>query len=198
MRGSWARSVLGRYPFFMNRFGLSPLFLILALAPDAKAGGPMTDSFYSLKTTTLQGKPIDLAQFKDKVTLVVNVASACGYTPQYKGLQALYTELSGKGFDVLGFPSNEFGSQEPGSAEEIQTFCERNYGVTFPIFSKLVTKPGPGQSPIYAFLTNDQKAPDWNFCKYLVGKDGKVVAFFPSKVTPESKELRDAIEKALR
>jgi glutathione peroxidase len=158
----------------------------------------MSDSFYSLKTTTLQGKPADLAQWSGKVTLVVNVASACGYTPQYKGLQALHTELAGKGFEVLGFPSNEFGGQEPGSAEEIKTFCERNYGVTFPMFSKLVTAPGPGQSPVYAFLTKGHKAPDWNFCKYLVGKDGKVIAFFPSKVTPDSKELREAIEKALR
>jgi len=158
----------------------------------------MPDSFYSLKTTTLQGKPADLAQFNGKVTLVVNVASACGFTPQYKGLQALHSELSAKGFQVLGFPSNEFGGQEPGSAEEIQTFCERNYGVSFPMFSKLVTGKGPTQSPVYAFLTRSNPAPDWNFCKYLVGKDGKVIAFFPSKVTPESKELRDAIEKALR
>lgn len=158
----------------------------------------MADSFHSLQTTTLQGKPADLGQWSGKVTLVVNVASACGYTPQYKGLQALHTELAGKGFAVLGFPSNEFGGQEPGSAAEIQTFCERNYGVTFPMFSKLVTARGPGQSPVYAFLTKDNPAPDWNFCKYLVGKDGKVIAFFPSKVTPESKELREAIEKALR
>jgi glutathione peroxidase len=158
----------------------------------------MSDSLYALKTTTLQGKPADLGQFKGKVTLVVNVASACGYTPQYKGLQALHTELAGKGFEVLGFPSNEFGGQEPGSAEEIQTFCERNYGVTFPMFSKLVTKQGEGQSPIYAFLTQGKPSPNWNFCKYLVDKDGKVLAFFTSKVTPESAELREAIEKALR
>jgi glutathione peroxidase len=158
----------------------------------------MTDSLYSIKTTTLQGKPADLAHWNGKVTLVVNVASACGYTPQYKGLQALHSELASKGFEVLGFPSNEFGSQEPGSAEEIQTFCERNYGVAFPMFSKLVTKPGPGQSPVYAFLTRDKPAPNWNFCKYLVGKDGRVIEFFPSKVAPESKELREAIEKALR
>ena len=158
----------------------------------------MSDSFYSLKTTTLQGKPADLGDFKGKVTLVVNVASACGYTPQYKGLQALRTELSGKGFEVLGFPSNEFGGQEPGSAEEIQTFCERNYGVTFPMFSKLATAKGAGQSPVYAFLTEGRPAPNWNFCKYLVGKDGKVIAFYPSKVAPDSKELRDAIDEALR
>jgi glutathione peroxidase len=175
-----------------------PTFFI-ALAAAAIAGGaPMSDSLYGLKATTLQGKPADLAQYAGKVTLVVNVASACGYTPQYKGLQALRTELAGKGFEVLGFPSNEFGSQEPGSAEEIQTFCERNYGVTFPMFSKIVTKPGADQSPVYAFLTKDKPAPNWNFCKYLIGKDGKVIAFFPSKVTPESTELRTAIEAALK
>jgi glutathione peroxidase len=161
-------------------------------------GGAMSDSFYSLKTTTLQGQPADLAQYAGKVTLVVNVASACGYTPQYKGLQALRQELAGRGFDVLGFPSNEFGGQEPGSAEEIQTFCERNYGVSFPMFSKVATKPGSEQSPIYGFLTQGGNVPNWNFCKYVVGKDGKVVAFFSSKITPESKELRDAIETALK
>ncbi len=155
------------------------------------------DSFYSLKTNTLAGKPADLAHFAGKVTLVVNVASECGFTPQYKGLEALHAELQAKGFSVLGFPSNDFGGQEPGTPEQIQTFCQKNYGVTFPMFSKLVTKPGPEQSPIYAYLGRGGNLPNWNFCKYLVGKDGKVIAFFPSKVTPESKELKDAIEAAL-
>ena len=111
------------------------------------------DSFYALKTTSLAGKPVELAEYKGQVTLAVNVASECGYTPQYKGLEAPYTELHGRGFSVLGFPSNEFGSQEPGSPEQIQTFCQKNYGVSFPMFSKLATKPGPEQSPLYAFLT---------------------------------------------
>jgi glutathione peroxidase len=164
----------------------------------APAGGSVSsDSLYALKTTTLDGKPADLGQFAGKVTLAVNVASQCGFTPQYKGLQSLHQELAPKGFAILGFPSNEFGGQEPGSPEEIKTFCEKNYGVSFPMFSKLATKPGPEQSPIYAYLTKGGSVPNWNFCKYLVGKDGKVIAFFPSKVTPESKELRDAIEKAL-
>ena len=156
-----------------------------------------TESFYALKTTTLGGKPADLSEFAGKVTLAVNVASECGFTPQYKGLQALHQELSPRGFAVLGFPSNEFGSQEPGSADEIQTFCKKNYGVSFPMFSKLVTRPGADQSAIYGFLTKGGQVPAWNFAKYLVGKDGKVIAFFPSKVAPESKELRDAIEGAL-
>ena len=155
------------------------------------------DSFYSLKTSTLAGKPADLAQFAGQVTLVVNVASECGFTPQYKGLEALHEELKAKGFSVLGFPSNDFGGQEPGSPEQIQTFCQKNYGVTFPMFGKLVTKTGPEQSPIYAYLGKTGNLPNWNFCKYLVGKDGKVIAFFPSKVTPESKDLKDAIEAAL-
>jgi glutathione peroxidase len=156
-----------------------------------------SDSFYSLKTSTLAGKPADLGQFAGKVTLVVNVASECGFTPQYKGLEALHEDLKARGFSVLGFPSNDFRGQEPGSPEQIQTFCQKNYGVTFPMFAKLVTKAGPEQSEVYAYLGKTGNLPNWNFCKYLVGKDGKVVAFFPSKVTPESKDLKDAIEKAL-
>jgi glutathione peroxidase len=172
--------------------------LPLALPARAAAGGPMpNDSFYSLKTSTLEGKPADLAQYAGKVTLVVNVASKCGFTPQYKGLEALYKDYSDKGFFVLGFPSNDFGGQEPGNPQEIRTFCERNYGVTFPMFAKLVTKAGPDQSPIYQFLGKSGQLPSWNFCKYLIGKDGKIIAFFPSKVTPEDKELRAAIDAAL-
>jgi len=155
------------------------------------------DSLYSMKTTTLDGKPADLGQYGGKVTLVVNVASQCGFTPQYAGLQKLYDEYKDKGFAILGFPSNDFGSQEPGSPEEIATFCKKNYGVTFPMFSKLVTKAGQDQSPIYTYLGQTGSLPSWNFAKYLVGKDGKVIQFFNSKVTPEAKELRDAIDAAL-
>ena len=130
--------------------------------------------------------------------LAVNVASECGLTPQYKALQALHAELAPRGFTVLGFPSNDFGGQEPGNAEQIQSFCQRNYGVTFPMFAKSVTKPGSGQSPVYAFLGKGGDVPKWNFSKYLVGKDGKVVAAFPSDVAPESRELRAALEAALK
>jgi len=154
-------------------------------------------SFYSLKTTTLEGKPADLGQFAGKVTLVVNVASQCGFTPQYKGLEALHEQLSSKGFSVLGFPSNDFGGQEPGSPDEIRTFCQKNYGVSFPMFAKVVTKAGAQQSPIYAFLGTEGHLPAWNFAKYVIGKDGKIAAFFPSNVTPEAKELHDAIDAAL-
>ena len=155
------------------------------------------DSFYALKTTTLQGQPADLSQYAGKVALVVNVASQCGFTPQYAGLEKLFEELKGRGFVVLAFPSNDFGGQEPGSPDEIATFCKKNYGVTFPIFSKLVTKAGPEQSPLYGYLGQGGSLPAWNFGKYLVGKDGKVVQYFPSKVAPESPELRQAIEAAL-
>ncbi len=154
-------------------------------------------SFYDLKTSYLDGKPADLSVFRGKVTLVVNVASKCGFTPQYEGLEKLNKELSGKGFAVLGFPSNDFGQQEPGTAQEIAQFCKLTYGVTFPMFSKVVTKPGPDQSPIYKLLGSTGHLPAWNFSKYVVGKDGQILAFFPSDVTPESAELRGAITKAL-
>ncbi len=154
-------------------------------------------SFYNLTTRTLDGKPADLAMYRGKVSLVVNVASKCGFTPQYEGLEKLQKEMAGKEFNVLGFPSNDFGSQEPGTAQEIATFCKLTYGVTFPMFEKVVTKTGPNQSPIYAFLGTSGNLPAWNFGKYVIGKDGQIVAFFPSKVTPEAAELRAAIDKAL-
>jgi glutathione peroxidase len=175
--------------------------LLLSLTAMALASAPLMSqqpsSFYDLKTQTLMGQPADLSAYRGKVTLVVNTASECGYTPQYEGLEKLHRELSPKGFSVLGFPSNDFGAQEPGTAQEIAEFCRKNYGVTFPMFAKLTTRPGPGQSPIYAYLGTSGNLPSWNFAKYLVGKDGKVVAFFPSAVTPESAELRAAIAKAL-
>ena len=154
-------------------------------------------SFYDFKIKTLEGKPADLGMYKGKVSLVVNVASKCGYTPQYEGLEKLQKEKGGKDFNVLGFPSNDFGGQEPGTAEEIVTFCKLTYGVTFPMFEKVVTKAGPGQSPVYSFLGTSGNLPAWNFSKYVIGKDGKILAFFPSDVTPESPELLAAIDKAL-
>jgi glutathione peroxidase len=156
-----------------------------------------TTSLYDLKTTTLDGKPADLGQYRGKVTLVVNVASKCGYTPQYAGLEKLHRDLKDKGFAVLGFPSNDFGGQEPGTAEEIQQFCKLTYDVSFPMFSKVVTKAADGQSPIYSYLGSTGNLPAWNFSKYVIGKDGKVIAFFPSKVKPDAPELMAAIEKAL-
>jgi len=168
------------------------------LAPAKEFSMPMGEgSLYDLKVVRLSGEPADLAAYKGKVALVVNVASQCGYTPQYAGLERLYRELAPKGVVVLGFPSNDFGGQEPGSAEEIGQFCQKNYGVTFPMFAKVVTKAGPEQSPVYAFLGESGELPKWNFTKYVVDKNGKVEAFFPSRVAPDAPELRAAIEKAL-
>ena len=173
-------------------------------------------SIYDVAINALDGSPADLHDYDGKAVLVVNVASRCGltpqytgleqiheqyagrgFTPQYEGLEKLQRELHGKGFNVLGFPSNDFGQQEPGTAEEIATFCKRTYDVTFPMFEKVVTQKGAGQSPIYAFLGQSGHLPSWNFAKYLVDKQGRVVAFFPSEVTPEDSALRSAITKAL-
>jgi glutathione peroxidase len=171
--------------------------IALPAAQKAASSGATVKSFYDLKTTSLDGKPADLGTYKGKVSLVVNVASKCGYTPQYEGLEKLYRDMKTKGVVLLGFPSNDFGGQEPGSAEEIAAFCKDKYDVTFPLFSKLQTKPGPDQSPIYQWLGKSGNLPAWNFSKYVVDKQGKVVAFFPSKVTPDAPELRDALSKAL-
>ena len=154
-------------------------------------------SFFDLTATRLDGTPEALAAYRGKVLLVVNTASECGFTPQYAGLQKLHDEYATKGAVVLGFPSNDFGGQEPGSAGEIAAFCDTRYHVIFPLFAKVATT-GTGQSPVYAFLTARHGAPKWNFHKYLVGKDGEVVQAFSSKVAPESPELRQAIDTALR
>jgi glutathione peroxidase len=156
----------------------------------------MATSLHELTANTLAGTPEPLAAYQGKVALVVNTASECGLTPQYAGLERLYEELRDRGFVVLGFPSNDFGRQEPGSSLEIQTFCQKNYGVRFPMFEKVVTR-GEGQSPVYRFLTEKHSPPEWNFHKYVVGKDGKVRDAFSSAIPPESKELRAAIEAAL-
>jgi glutathione peroxidase len=168
------------------------------LSPAMEFAMPMgSGSFYDLKVMTLAGQPADLEAYRGKVTLVVNVASQCGYTSQYAGLEKLYREMAPKGFAILGFPSNDFGGQEPGTPEEIQQFCKRTYDVTFPMFAKVVTKSGPEQSPVYAFLGESGSLPQWNFSKYVVDKNGKVEAFYPSRVAPDAQELRAAIEKAL-
>jgi glutathione peroxidase len=178
---------------------LAGIALVMPLAAQQATSTPggTVSSFYDLKTMTLEGKPADLAQYKGKVSLVVNVASKCGYTPQYEGLENLQREMKGKSFNVLGFPSNDFGGQEPGTAQEIAAFCKLTYGVTFPMFEKVVTRKGTDQSPIYTFLGRSGKLPAWNFSKYVVDKQGKVVAFFESSVTPEDPALRAAIARAL-
>jgi glutathione peroxidase len=168
-----------------------------ASAPAPKPA-PQATGFYALSTEDIDGAHQALSQYQGKVALVVNVASKCGFTPQYEGLEKLYTELAPRGFTILAFPSNDFGGQEPGTPDEIKSFCSSKYDVTFPLFAKLVTKPGPDQSPIYAELQKATgKVPTWNFCKYLISKDGKILAFYPSKVTPNDADLRKAIDTAL-
>ncbi|MCE9592985.1 MAG: glutathione peroxidase [Planctomycetes bacterium] len=195
----------------MSTFNLLvPLSLCLASLSCAVSSGDKTPAkegakeearasgFYALGAADLEGKDQALSRYAGKVALVVNTASECGFTPQYEGLQKLYAELAPRGFVVLGWPSNDFGGQEPGTAAEIKTFCTDNYHVTFPMFAKVVTKAGPEQSPIYDALGKATgKLPNWNFCKYLIGKDGKIQGFYPSKVAPDDAELRKAIEAAL-
>jgi len=153
-------------------------------------------SFYELSANALDGKPVSLSVYQGKVLLVVNTASECGFTPQYAGLESLYEAYKGRGVVVLGFPSNDFGGQEPGTPEQIRTFCDTKYHVTFPMFAKVKTK-GEGRSPVYQFLEAGHGAPKWNFHKYVVGKDGLVSAEFGSSVKPDSAELKAAIESAL-
>jgi len=157
------------------------------------------ESLYDLKVNSLAGQPVDLGQYKGHVVLVVNVASKCGFTPQYAGLEKLYLNYKDKGFFILGFPANDFGHQEPGTPEEIATFCSSKYNVTFPMFEKVeVLKKDANQAPVYQFLTTSFPQPTWNFCKYLIDANGNVLKFFPSKVKPEDKELTDAIDAALK
>lgn len=163
-----------------------------APAPEA-ASSPAADAVYAIEASALTGEAMPLSSLQGKVTVFVNVASKCGYTPQYAGLQKLQEELGGEDFTVVGVPSNDFGGQEPGSAEEIQAFCQDNYGVTFPMLAKMGTKEG--DSPLFdelAALTGGDR-PNWNFCKYVVSKDGTQARFFKSGAGPESSALREAI-----
>jgi glutathione peroxidase len=153
-------------------------------------------SLHELSATTIDGRTQTLDAYKGKVLLVVNTASECGSTPQYAGLEKLWREYKDKGLVVLGFPSNDFGAQEPGSEADIQQFCSANYQVTFPLYAKIKTR-GQGQSPVYRFLAADKGEPKWNFHKYLVDKHGLVVKAFPTSVQPDDQQLRAAIDGAL-
>jgi len=161
-----------------------------------------SQSIYDIEMSRLDGTPAKLSEYAGKVVLAVNVASKCGFTPQYAGLEALYEKYSPRGFTILGFPCNQFFGQEPGSAEKIQEFCSLNYGVTFPLFAKLDVK-GSKQHPLYALLTelpdDSGKAGNvgWNFEKFLIGRDGRPVRRFRSKVIPEDPNLVGAIESLL-
>jgi glutathione peroxidase len=157
---------------------------------------------YSFSPNSIEGNPVPLADYKGKVVLVVNVASQCGYTPQYSALEAVYEKYKDRGLVILGFPANNFGSQEPGTNEEIRTFCTRKYSVTFPMYAKISVK-GADQSPLYSYLTKETGPGvsgdiKWNFTKFLVDRNGKVVQRFEPEVTPDSKEVVAAIEKQLK
>ena len=152
---------------------------------------------YDFTLNSIDGQPAPLAAYKGKVLLVVNVASKCGFTPQYTALEALYEKYKDQGLVVIGFPANNFMSQEPGTNEEIKTFCTRKYNVTFPMYSKISVK-GDDKAPLYQYLTETGGDIKWNFTKFLVSKDGKVIDRFEPKVTPDSPEVIAAIEKALQ
>jgi glutathione peroxidase len=159
-------------------------------------------SVHEFTLNAINGTPTPLASYKGKVMLIVNVASQCGYTYQYEGLQALYVKYKDKGLVIAGFPANNFGEQEPGTDAEIGAFCKSKFGVTFPMFSK-ISVAGKDKAPLYQFLTDKAANPKtggeipWNFTKYLVDRNGKVLARFDAPVEPESKELTSAIEAAL-
>jgi glutathione peroxidase len=157
---------------------------------------------YSFTLNSIDGQPAPLADYKGKVVLLVNVASKCGFTPQYSALEATYEKYKSQGFVILGFPANNFGAQEPGTNEEIKTFCSRKYNVTFPMYAKISVK-GEDQAPLYSYLTKDTGAGitgdiKWNFTKFLVDRNGNVVQRFESAVTPDSPEMVAAIEKQLK
>ncbi|MEW6737336.1 MAG: glutathione peroxidase [Acidobacteriota bacterium] len=160
-------------------------------------------SIYDFQLKDINNNDVKMQQYKGKVLLIVNVASECGYTPQYEGLEKIYSKYQSQGFSVLGFPANNFGAQEPGTNEEIKTFCTTRYHVTFPMFSKISVK-GEDKHPFYKYLTEKQTNPEfsgelkWNFNKFLVDKTGKIVARFDSNAEPENATVTEAIEKALK
>jgi glutathione peroxidase len=169
--------------------------------PAAAEEKKMSPLQFTLKD--IKGNPVELSKYKGKVVLFVNVASKCGLTPQYEGLQALYSKYEKDGLVVIGVPANEFGKQEPGTNEEIEKFCTSKYSVTFPMMSKVVVK-GEGIDPLYKFLTEQETKPapkgdiSWNFEKFLVGKDGQVVARFNPKTAPTDAKLNEAIQAELK
>jgi len=162
---------------------------------------PDSTSLYAITVTTLEGEPGTLADYRGKVLLIVNVASACGFTPQYRGLEALYRRYKPDGFEILGFPCNQFGHQEPGDAEEIRKFCSLTYDVTFPLFAKVEVN-GANAHPLYAFLKGERPGVlgsepiKWNFTKFLVGRDGAVLDRYAPTTSPEAME--NAVRAALK
>jgi glutathione peroxidase len=178
----------------MKKFALAAAALTALVAA---APGPQSLHEFNLKT--IDGKPMPMAQYKGKVVLLVNTASMCGFTPQYEGLQQLHDSYKAKGFTVIGVPSGDFGDQEYGSNSEVKQFCESKFGIKFPMTEKAVVK-GPKAIPVYKWAANtlgEAQTPQWNFHKYLIGKDGKLIAAFGTKTTPTSPEVTAAVAKAL-
>ncbi|HWQ92150.1 MAG TPA: glutathione peroxidase [Clostridia bacterium] len=176
--------------------------LALGLAITALAAPGSAPALYDVPLKDIDGKDTSLKAYEGKVLLIVNVASRCGFTKQYKPLESVYRKYKDQGLVVLGFPSNDFGDQEPGSNSEIKEFCSGKFDVTFPMFDKVGVKPGPSQHPLYTALTGQSSpAPGpvgWNFGKFLVSRDGKILARFGSKDEPDSEQVIQAIEKALK
>ena len=183
-------------------FVLAALASALCAAMASAQEPAKADSVLKFTAKDIDGKPVDLARYKGEVLLIVNTASKCGNTPQYKGLETLFEKYKPKGFEVLAFPANEFGKQEPGSNADIKTFCSTTYDVTFPLFSKVVVK-GKGIDPLFEYLTSPETDPEfageigWNFAKFLVNRKGKVIARFKPGENPESPKIVAAIEAAL-
>jgi glutathione peroxidase len=175
------------------------LFCLLFVATALMAADK---SVYDFTLNSIDGQPAPLGAYKGKVVLLVNVASRCGFTPQYTALESVYEKFKDRGFVIVGIPANNFGSQEPGTNQEIKTFCQTKYSVTFPMMSKVSVK-GEDQTPLYQFLTDKAANPQtggeiqWNFTKFLIGPDGRVMARFEPATTPDSPEVTAAIEKAL-
>ena len=163
----------------------------------------MAKSIHEFSVKNIDGQEVKLSTYKGKVALVVNVASKCGYTPQYDGLQAIYTKYKDQGLVILGFPANNFMGQEPGTNEEIKTFCQTKFNVSFPLFAKISVK-GDDMHPLYQFLTSKETNPEfagnitWNFNKFLVDQNGKIIARFDTKEKPEGEKITQAIEAALK
>ena len=179
------------------------MFLVGCTAAVNPANEVEMKTLYEIEAQAIDGKTVQLSQYKDKVLLIVNTASKCGFTKQYEGLQKLYTQFKDQGLVVLGFPSNDFLRQEPGSNDAIKTFCQLNYGVDFPMFAKIKVK-GKEQHSLYAWLTSKKSDPDfsgkisWNFNKFLISREGNVIARFGSRVEPQDAKLLTALKAALK
>jgi glutathione peroxidase len=179
---------------------ISPLLLALSMGLQTPPQAPLPPSIYSFTMKDIDGKSVTLDKFKGKVLLVVNVASKCGNTPQYAGLEKLYRAHKQAGLEVLGFPANDFREQEPGTDEEIKAFCASTYGVTFPMFSKVAVN-GESRHLLYKWLVATAPSHEdieWNFAKFLISREGKVIARFAPKTKPESEEIASAIANALK